>query len=278
MQLLEAEHMKEHMKPMNILLPGERQEVMNYIDVLEYLGARVTLVQSLEELHRALPRERFQTLSQTAAGNGFEPEEDGIDGLLIPGGLDIDPARYGQENIACGKIDPVMDELQFTAAKEMLRREKPILGICNGMQMINILFGGDLIQDIESKDSHRRKEGKDSYHPVRFLEGSAESALYGSMIAVNSAHHQAAGRIGAGLKVTARAMDGTVEGLAHESLPIFGLQWHPERLVPWKDYPLYPLDCPLDSSPESGQRTVPAADGRKIYRFFLEVCRKYSQK
>ena len=87
-----------------------------------------------------------------------------FDGLLIPGGEDIDPARYGQENTGCRTIDPVMDELQFHALDIFVKAGKPVLGICNGMQMINIYFGGDLIQDIPSKQRHQRNAGKDSWH------------------------------------------------------------------------------------------------------------------
>lgn len=89
--------------------------------------------------------------------------------------------------------------------------------------MLNVAFGGDLIQHIDNHDGEP--------HPVRAEPGSLVHKLCGAEFSANSFHHQAVGRVGNGLRVTARAADGTVEAIEHESLPVYGVQWHPERMI-----------------------------------------------
>lgn len=155
-----------------------------------------------------------------------------FDGLLLPGGGDMDPRWYGEENTACGPIDRELDEIQMTLTKRFVSAGKPVLGICRGHQLLNVYFGGTLIQHVSTAALHNRDEGSDEdrIHTVRSCGGGILRELYGERYAVNSSHHQAAGRIGEGLRVTLVSDDGVVEALEHESLPVLAVQFHPERM------------------------------------------------
>ena len=148
------------------------------------------------------------------------------DALVLPGGGDLHPRLYGQRLCGAEDIDEARDARELALAEAFLRRGLPVFGICRGLQLLNVFFGGTLHQHIEG---HSRREGCDRLHPV-CAEGGLLCALYGPRFTVNSAHHQAVDRLGAGLRVLARADDGTVEALAHGHLPVFAVQWHPERL------------------------------------------------
>lgn len=150
------------------------------------------------------------------------------DGLLVPGGADVDPARYGQKNTASVGIDPDRDRDELTLIRQFLALEKPILGICRGHQILNVALGGDLIQDLPG---HRqRPDGVDEVHPVG-VEHPFLGQLYGDTFVSNSAHHQAIGRLGEGLRVTCRSGEGIIEGVIHENGRIIGVQFHPERMA-----------------------------------------------
>ncbi len=144
------------------------------------------------------------------------------DGLVIPGGTDIDPARYKTKNMGSVGINRSLDSLQFALMKKFVKAEKPVFGICRGLQLINVYFGGTLKQNIP----HHRG----LYHATTIVKKSRLEKLYGHSLRVISYHHQAADKIGAGLKVTQRASDKNVEGLEHETLPVLGVQWHPEYM------------------------------------------------
>lgn len=146
--------------------------------------------------------------------------------LLLPGGGDIAPWRYGRPEVGASDIDPTRDERELALLREFVQSGRPVLGICRGLQLVNVFFGGTLHRHI---DGHSQCEGRDRLHPV-FAEGGTLRALYGARFTVNSAHHQAVEWLGDGLRVLARAEDGTIEALAHEDLPILAVQWHPERL------------------------------------------------
>ena len=178
-----------------------------------------------------------------------------FDGLLLPGGGDIDPARYHQRNTGCGKIDPGLDALQFSALDAFVRAKKPVFGICRGLQLINVYFGGTLIQDIPQGLAHRWDgiTGEDHAHDSEAVAGSWLEALYGAAFPVNSAHHQAVDALGDGLIVDQRAPDGVIEALRHQSLPIWCVQWHPERM------------CFAHARPDT-------VDGSAVLRWFLEMC------
>ena len=161
-----------------------------------------------------------------------EPETEGFDGLLLPGGVDIDPARYGERMNGSRGIDRALDELQFAVLDEFVLKRKPVLGICRGHQLINVYFGGTLIQDIPTAGSHTSvRPGCDRVHLCAAEPGSWIEDLYGNCFASNSAHHQACGRMGKELILDACCnADGVAEALHHTGLPVFGVQFHPERM------------------------------------------------
>jgi len=150
------------------------------------------------------------------------------DALILPGGGDITPGFYGQTIHGARNIDTKLDLLQIQALESFLHARKPILGICKGMQLINIYFGGTLIQDLRESERHQRPDG-DVIHQAYVTKDCILSRLFGSSFPVNSNHHQAVDRLGNGLKIIQYAEDGVVEAIRNESLPILGVQWHPER-------------------------------------------------
>ena len=147
-----------------------------------------------------------------------------FDGLLLSGGGDLSPLLFAQEpNPRAGKPDRRRDQEELGLCAAFCAQRKPILGICRGIQVLNVYFGGDLIQHMDGHDG--------TCHSVQIMPDSALSHLCGETCMVNSYHHQAIGRLGAGLRTTARAADGTIEAVEHDTLPILGVQWHPERMV-----------------------------------------------
>jgi putative glutamine amidotransferase len=163
-----------------------------------------------------------------------------VDGILFTGGTDIQPARYGkqtEENL-CTDIDEERDQIEFSIAAEAEKNDTPVLGICRGMQLLNVHRGGTLVTDIESfgGSGHRKLDGFDARHNVRIEPGSyLRHVLSEGEGEVNSAHHQAVERVGEGLSISARATgDGTIEALEWADAtdkPFFlAVQWHPERM------------------------------------------------
>lgn len=173
------------------------------------------------------------------ASAGLEPkvtlnpgELAGCDALILPGGGDITPAFFGEHNRASHNIDTELDVLQFQALDLFIRGKKPVLGICKGMQIINVGLGGTVIQDLPTADRHKYNDG-DQYHATVIEKDSWLYSLCGEKATVNSAHHQAIGRPGRGLQIIQYCPEDLCpEAIAHESLPILGVQWHPERLDP----------------------------------------------
>ena len=152
------------------------------------------------------------------------------DALILPGGGDITPAFFGERNRASRNVDTELDVLQFQALDLCIRNQKPVLGICKGMQVINVGLGGTIIQDLPTADFHKYNDG-DQYHSTVIENESWLYRLCGANVIVNSAHHQSIGRPGAGLHVIQYCpQDLCPEAVVHESLPILGVQWHPERL------------------------------------------------
>lgn len=145
--------------------------------------------------------------------------------LLLPGGGDLEPWRYGQENTASRGLEPERDAAELALMELFLTLGKPVFGVCRGMQTINVFFGGTLLQDIPG---HSQVEGRDRLHEVR--TAGTLAVLCGGTTRVNSAHHQALDRLGAGLEAVQWASDGVVEAVCHRCLPVWGIQWHPERL------------------------------------------------
>lgn len=149
------------------------------------------------------------------------------DALVLPGGGDLEPWRYGQENTASRGLEPRRDEEELRLLADFTAAGKPVLGVCRGLQTINVFFGGTLAQDIPG---HSAAGGRDRLHAVKTAPSPLQ-ALLGEELTVNSAHHQAADRLGAGLEAVQWAEDGVIEALCHRRLPVWGVQWHPERLA-----------------------------------------------
>ncbi|MCM1064434.1 MAG: gamma-glutamyl-gamma-aminobutyrate hydrolase family protein [Eubacterium sp.] len=154
------------------------------------------------------------------------------DGLILPGGGDITPAFFGERNNGSRNIDTELDILQLQAFELAMRGSMPVLGICKGMQIINVGLGGTLIQDMPPASCaiHRYENG-DKYHDSVIEKGTCLHTLYGTEAVINSAHHQSIKQLGEGLRAIQWCPeDGCVEALAHETLPVIGVQWHPERI------------------------------------------------
>lgn len=151
--------------------------------------------------------------------------------LLLPGGSDITPVFFGQADHGSRQIDTELDILQFKSLSHFVAQKKPVLGICKGLQIINVHFGGSITQHIHTADRHKWTD-RDQIHYVYHSTLDRSDffyQLYGNSTLVNSAHHQAVDRLGEGLICACRAGDNVIEGLFHPSLPLLGVQWHPER-------------------------------------------------
>ena len=167
-----------------------------------------------------------------------------IDGLMLPGGPDVDPTFYGEEpHPKIGMTLYQKDRFEIALIKAALAADKPIFGICRGIQIMNVAMGGTLYQDLESqypelKIQHPQATlGQFATHHVELTAGSKLAKLYGqSTIKVNSRHHQAVKAVGKGLKVTAVAPDGVIEGMESTDTDLFlGVQWHPENMWQQED-------------------------------------------
>lgn len=162
---------------------------------------------------------------------------DECDALVLTGGPDIAPELYGDWADETVHVDSERDGFEYRLLDTALRDKKPVLGICRGLQLLNVYFGGTLILDLEkySRRLHTAiSDTEDRYHEVVLTEGTdLKSHIQANGGVVNSAHHQAAERIGSGLMIAARAIDGTVEaveGVNHSNDGILAVQWHPERV------------------------------------------------
>lgn len=209
---------------LKIAITGRNKDTVNYEKALRSMGVSCLTTMDLGRLSQ-------------------------FDGLLLPGGGDITPAFFGQKNQGSRNIDVELDITQLQALELFVKWQRPVLGICKGMQLINVFFGGTIIQHIKESGRHAWDNG-DKFHPTTILPDSILAHIYGTDIITNSAHHQAVGSIGRSLRVIQHSADDIVEGIVHDSLPILGVQWHPERM----------LD---DSSP---------ADGRLLFSYFLSLC------
>lgn len=156
----------------------------------------------------------------------LRPSLDGLDGLLLTGGDDIRPRRWGESiHPKARLLHPAKERSDFALAAEAQRRGMPILAVCYGMQLVNVSRGGSLIQHLPGHATRKA-------HGVRIEPGTRLAGLLGGAARVNSSHHQAVGRIGRGLRVAARAPDGTVEAVeATSGAFLVGVQWHPERMA-----------------------------------------------
>lgn len=158
-----------------------------------------------------------------------------LDGLLLTGGADVDPARYGRaRGPHTGDPAPDRDASETGLLLAALAAGVPVLAVCRGLQVLNVALGGDLVQhlpDIVGTTAHQPADGTYAAHQVRTVEGSALARVLGDRSGVHCSHHQAVGRLGVGLRASAHAEDGTVEALEAPDRPGFllGVQWHPEQ-------------------------------------------------
>ena len=235
------------MKRPKIVIPEINQNVSTYIRAALAAGMEpIAVSRQTEQEQNEIPQD-FLDYAE------FNVEE--YDGLLLPGGGDIDPARFGQENHGSHLCEEAVDELQFAILDDFVKSKKPVLGICKGIQVINVYFGGTLIQHIPTSFRHIGGEGeREKVHFCIAEQGSWLEELYGTRFAHNSIHHQAVDRLGDGLVADSRCPeDGVVEALHHTSLPVFGLQWHPERMC-------------LE------QKREDTVNGLPVMQFFCRVC------
>ncbi|MBR5286053.1 MAG: gamma-glutamyl-gamma-aminobutyrate hydrolase family protein [Clostridia bacterium] len=221
------------MRKMRILL-SRGSSAENYIRALEGVGA--------EGVAQYLPK-----------------VDTNYDGLILCGGADVDPKYYNEENNGSVGIDIARDEAEFALLKAYAEAGKPVLGICRGCQLINVFFGGSLYQHLPDAELHVSVKGCDSVHTVTAVEGSVLNTLYGKEFAVNSSHHQAVKALGEGLRATAFWNGEYIEAHEHTELPIYSVQFHPERMC-------------FDKARND------TVNGAKIFEHFIAVCEKYSDK
>ena len=184
-----------------------------------------------------------------------------LNGVLLPGGGDLDPRLYGEEpGDACYDVNHAQDQLDLAVARQSIDAGLPVLGICRGHQLLNVLYGGTLIQDMapgtvaHHEPAPVEGSGPWAWHEVEVQPGSRLAALYGSTsgavtVKIASGHHQAVARVAEGLTVTAAAEDGTIEALEDPVCWVASVQWHPEALE------------------------LSAAERLAPFRSFVEVCR-----
>ena len=192
---------------------------VNYIHAVEAEGASAVL---LTPAHAAESAGRLLGACQ---------------GLLLTGGEDVEPRHYGAEpHPALGELNPLRDEMELAAAREAVRRGIPVLAICRGVQLLNVALGGTLWQDIPAQLGgdvlHEQPAGVDErWHGARVEPGSRLASIFGvTELSINSFHHQAVRDLAPGLRATAWAEDGIVEGVEGTGHPwLVGVQWHPER-------------------------------------------------
>lgn len=156
-----------------------------------------------------------------------------LDGLLLTGGADVDPARYGATpHPATDVPHPDRDEWELALARAAVEADLPVLAVCRGLQVLNVALGGDLIQhlpDSVGHHDHRGQLGRFGQHRVSMAAGTLLAAVYGNDADVPTHHHQSVGALGAGLVATAWAEDGTVEAATCPGRAwVHGVQWHPE--------------------------------------------------
>ncbi len=168
---------------------------------------------------------------------------DWADGLLLPGGEDVEPARYGASPHPTSKWDSRIDDLEFQLIDMARDAAVPILGICRGLQVINVAMGGTLYQDLPSERptrlEHPRHGPRDRLAHQLLVESDSQlgGILEGDRFMVNSLHHQGIDRLGAGLVASALSEDGLVEGIETTSGPFLSaVQFHPEELAPSHDF------------------------------------------
>ncbi|HEU0014953.1 MAG TPA: gamma-glutamyl-gamma-aminobutyrate hydrolase family protein [Longimicrobium sp.] len=188
-------------------------------------------------------------------------------GLVLTGGEDVDPARYGQERLPeVFDPNPARDEMEIAAVHEALRRGMPVLGICRGMQLLNVAMGGTLYQDLPTQlagDVLHEQEAEINarWHQGRVEAGSGLERVFGTAeLHINSFHHQAVRDVAPGLRPVAWAEDGVVEAVEGTDHPwLYAVQWHPER------------------GEAHGPEGDPRDPDRRLFWEFVRACREFAE-
>ena len=227
------------MDTVKIVIPALPCDLTNYVNAIEAQGAEAAVKHCCQD---------------------FDIND--FDGLILPGGIDIDPIWYGCINKSCGEINDELDKLQERYLKAFVEAKKPVLGICRGHQLVNVFFGGKLNQDISTKKYHARDilSGPDKFHIAEISgEDSWFKPIYGDKFEINSSHHQASEVLGEDLIVDLYSATGdrVIEGTHHRTLPIWTTQWHPERCRASKMHP-------------------DVVDGYKVLEFYIDKVREIS--
>ncbi|MCK3769729.1 gamma-glutamyl-gamma-aminobutyrate hydrolase family protein [Microbacterium aerolatum] len=168
---------------------------------------------------------------------GVDAVLDRLDGLVLSGGEDVDPARYGAEPQEGKTYDVARDAFEIALARGARERGLPVLAICRGLQVSNIAFGGSLIVDIPVSADHQPVQDADAQlsarHPISLLDGSRLAAVYGTPDrVVNTIHHQSIDVPAPGFRPVAWTPDGIVEAIeADDDWPLWAVQWHPEKMT-----------------------------------------------
>ncbi len=164
----------------------------------------------------------------------INPYLDIVDGVIFPGGWDIDPALYGEENTHSENPIRTNDEFLLMVLRACMERKKKVLAICKGMQLLNVLQWWTLTQDIQNARIHNQYEKQYSWvDSIKIMPGSFLHKSFWSeeTIPINSLHHQAIKDLWRDLQIVANSdFDGTVEAIEHIHLPVYWVQWHPECL------------------------------------------------
>jgi putative glutamine amidotransferase len=189
---------------------SDEERVQPYVAALENAGVEVVLIPP-----------------------GSRTELGDLDGLVLSGGIDVNPALYGQERHPKADVpDDARDSTELTLLREALDRDVPVLAICRGMQLFNVAHGGTLTQHIEETSTHQRYDQPkpQAVHSAEVQPGSRLSEITGAgAVQVNSRHHQAVADVGDGLVVSALSADGVVEGVERPDKKFaVAVQWHPE--------------------------------------------------
>jgi len=183
---------------------------------------------------RAVERAGGRALVVPPSADSVEETLDLLDALVLSGGGDVDPARYGAESHPETDAPRTeRDEAELALLRVALERDVPVLAVCRGSQVLNVALGGDLVQHLPEQvghDRHRHTAGEFADHEVRVEPSSRLGSILGDRAPVKSHHHQGYGRIGEGLVEVAWADDGTVEGLEAPGRRFaVGVLWHPEE-------------------------------------------------
>lgn len=185
-----------------LFLLGDENNFTNYINAFSALGAEVVASRDDSQAHEC-------------------------SALILPGGGDVNPILYGAEMNGSYKPDDARDNAEMRVIARFLAIDRPILGICRGLQILNVAFGGTLKQHIEG---HNQLPQRIDRTHMTTADDPFLTSLYGEKFSVNSAHHQVIDRLGIDLRAIQWSEEGYIEAFRHCSRPIFGVQWHPERM------------------------------------------------